>query len=100
MTVAIAGAYRSVKQPLKVHVVTDQKHILKLDGAAGTASITMDNKEYETNTFIYKTAPPPSRYQHWLWAKDECECECLKEREREVSASVRKDPQIPSLIHT
>ena len=51
MTVAVAGAYRSIAEPLKVHVVTDQKHVLKLDGAAGTASIKIDNKEYEPKIF-------------------------------------------------
>ena len=45
MTLAISGAYRSVADPRKVHVTTQQGHILKLDGAAGTATIVMGDRE-------------------------------------------------------
>ena len=47
MTIAVAGAYRSVTNPHKVRLMTDQKHVIKLDGEAGTASLTMGKNEYE-----------------------------------------------------
>ena len=45
MTLVISGSYWSVAEPHKVHVTTQQGHILKLDGAAGTATIVMGDRE-------------------------------------------------------
>ena len=45
MTLAISGAYRSTTDRRKVHIMTQQGHILKLDGAAGTAAIAMGDRE-------------------------------------------------------
>lgn len=45
MTLAISGAYRSVAEPRKVHVTTQEGYVLKLDGAAGTAAIVMGDRE-------------------------------------------------------
>ena len=58
MTVAVSGAYRSLTDPHKVRIITDQKHVIKLDGEAGTASISMGKNEYEkkcTNSALRHT---------------------------------------------
>ena len=46
MTLAISGAYRSVADPRKIHLTTQQGHVLKVDGTTGTAAITMGHREY------------------------------------------------------
>ena len=45
MTLVISGAYWSFAEPRKVHVATQQGHILKRDGAAGTAAVVMGDRE-------------------------------------------------------
>ena len=56
MTLSISGAYRSVTDPSKIHLMTQQGHVLKVDGTAGTAAITMGHREYVTYA-------PPCRVQ-------------------------------------
>ena len=55
MTLATSGAYRSTTDEHKVRIMTQQGHVLKLDGAAGTAAIIMDGKQYVNVVAIYQS---------------------------------------------
>ena len=46
MTLATSGAYRSTTDDQKINIMTQQGHVLKIDGAAGTAALVMNHREY------------------------------------------------------
>ena len=57
MTLSISGAYRSVADPRKIHLTTQQGHVLKVDGTAGTAAITIGYKEYVSDAPLFQVQP-------------------------------------------